>query len=161
LPGESAYLHWMRDGYDDFQKSTHIRLCIENLPAMRIWGRPFNMVAWNTPTGMARFQSLTMDTTHLGTWGLDPERFYEAAADRVGHVHLSNFDGREHRRPEAGHLRLDRLLARLAASAYPGSVTLELHPDALEAGAPDTRVQTLMQVSLEYCRASARNLVPP
>ena len=161
MPGESVYLRWLRDGYDALQARTHVRLCIENLPAVRMWGRRFDMAAWNTPVGMARFPNLTLDTTHLGTWGLDPEQYYQNAAGRVRHIHLSNFDGREHRRPEDGHLRLDRLLARLAASGYPGCVTLELHPDALEAGAPDARVQALMQGSLAYCRANAGSPATP
>ena len=155
LPGENDYMRWLQDGYDALQAHTYVLLCIENLPAVKVGGRRFNMAVWNNPTEMARFRHLTMDTTHLGTWGLDPERYYEAANGRVHHIHLSNFDGREHRRPEDGHLRLGRLLSRLTASGYGGAVTLELHPDALEAGAPDARVQAVMAESLAYCRAKA------
>jgi sugar phosphate isomerase/epimerase len=161
LPGESAYLRWLQDGYTALQERTSVGLCIENLPAVRAGGRRINMAAWNTPVGAARFRFLTMDTTHLGTWGIDPERYFEDAGGRIRHIHLSNFDGREHRRPEAGFLRLDRLLARLAASGYDDCVTLELHPDALEAGAPDAQVRALMQESLAYCRANAKSPAMP
>jgi sugar phosphate isomerase/epimerase len=155
LPGENDYMRWLQHDYQALQACTEVLLCIENLPAIRIRGRRLNMAAWNNAAEMARFRHVTMDTTHLGTWGTDPLRYYEGASGRVRHVHLSNFDGREHRRPEGGYLRLDRLLSRLVASGYDGAVTLELHPDALEAGAPDARVQALMAGSLAYCRAMA------
>jgi sugar phosphate isomerase/epimerase len=73
----------------------------------------------------------------------------------VRHVHLSNFSGQEHRRPEEGHLRLDRFLVRLAADGYRGAVSLELSPDALNAGRPDDEVAGLMTASLAYCRQAA------
>lgn len=155
-PGEDDYRQWLLTGYRDLQAATSVLLCAENLPAVRLLGRRVNLALWNTPDEIARFPGLTMDTTHLGTWGLDPLDYYEALAVQIRHVHLSNFDGREHRRPEDGRLPLDRLLARLAARDYPGAVTLELHPDALEAGAPDARVAELMAASLAYCRACAR-----
>jgi sugar phosphate isomerase/epimerase len=70
----------------------------------------------------------------------------------VRHIHLSNFDGREHRRPEDGELRLDLLLGQLAADGYRGAVSLELAPDALGAGAADERVLALLANSLGRCR---------
>jgi len=44
------------------------------------------------------------------------------------------------------------LLARLAADGYAGAVSLELSPDALNAGAADDEVAGLMAASLAYCR---------
>ena len=100
-----------------------------------------------------RFDAITMDTTHLGTWALDAAAVYAAWGSRVQHIHLSNFDaGREHRRPEQGELRLDRLLALLAATRYAHNVTLELHPDALDAGQEDGRLVALLRASVDACR---------
>jgi sugar phosphate isomerase/epimerase len=101
---------------------------------------------------MARFSTLTMDTTHLATWGLEPLAAYTHWQERVRHVHLSNFDGHEHRRPETGQLRLDRLLSQMAHDGYQGAVTLELHPDALDAGREDDHVVSLLANSLSICR---------
>lgn len=39
---------------------------------------------------------LTLDTTRLGTWDLDPLAIYERLKERVVHVHLSNHNGQEH-----------------------------------------------------------------
>lgn len=151
------YATWLSEGYAALQTSTDALLCIENLPAARFLGRRVNPARWNahsraTLDDITRFPHITLDTTHLGTWGLDPLEAYDRWGQRVKHVHLSNFDGSEHRRPEDGSLRLDALLARMAADGYPYSISLELHPDALEAGAADSRIVDLLRGSLYYCR---------
>lgn len=153
----SQYATWLSEGYPALQTSTDVLLCIENLPALHFLGRRVNPARWNahsraTLDDITRFPHITMDTTHLGTWGLDPLEAYDRWGQRVKHVHLSNFDGSEHRRPEDGSLRLNALLARMAADGYSNSISLELHPDALEAGAPDSRIVDLLRGSLYYCR---------
>ncbi len=154
------YVAWLMESYQVLQASTDVLLCIENLPAQRVLGLGVNPARWNahsraTLADITRFPHITMDTTHLGTWGLDPVEAYSIWGERVKHVHLSNFDGREHRRPEDGSLRLDALLARMAAESYEYPVSLELQPDALDAGAPDERIIALLQGSLDYCRKAA------
>lgn len=154
------YVNWINESYVALQNSTEALLCIENLPAMRLLNMRVNPAHWNarsraTLDDITRFPHITLDTTHLGTWGLDPAEAYSRWGQRVKHVHLSNYDGSEHRRPEDGRLRLDTLLAQLAADGYAYSVSLELHPDALEAGAPDSRIVELLRGSLEWCRQAA------
>ena len=154
------YAAWLLESYQALQASTDLLLCIENLPAQRFFGLRVNPAHWNayslaTLDGITRFPNITMDTTHLGTWGLDPIDAYARWGERVKHVHLSNFDGREHRRPEDGTLPLDALLARMAADGYDYSISLEMQPDALDAGAPDERIVALLRASLEYCRKAA------
>ncbi|MCY4081224.1 MAG: sugar phosphate isomerase/epimerase [Caldilineaceae bacterium] len=151
------YATWLSEGYAALQTSTDVLLCIENLPAVRFLGRRVNPARWNahsrkTLDDIARFPHITLDTTHLGTWGLDPLEAYDRWGQRVKHVHLSNFDGSEHRRPEDGSLRLGALLSRMAADGYSYSISLELQPDALEAGAPDSRIVDLLRGSLYFCR---------
>lgn len=154
------YTEWLKRDYAAIQDETQVLLCIENMPALNILGRRVNPAHWNahsraTFDDITRFPNITLDTTHLGTWGLDPLEAYERWGQRVKHVHLSNYDGSEHRRPEDGILRLDALLARMAADGYAHSISLELHPDALEAGAPDSRIVELLRGSLNYCRQAA------
>ncbi len=154
------YTEWLKRDYAALQDETQVLLCIENMPALKILGRRVNPAHWNahsraTFDDITRFPNITLDTTHLGTWGLDPLEAYERWGQRVKHVHLSNYDGSEHRRPEDGILRLDALLARMAADGYAHSISLELHPDALEAGAPDSRIVELLRGSLNYCRQAA------
>lgn len=158
VPGwqlDANYVTWLESGYEAYQAGTDVTLCIENMPARRIVGRRLGVHYWNTAREIIRFPNITLDTTHLGTWGVDPEKAYRYLNGRVRHVHLSNYDGREHRRPEAGRLALDRLLERMAADGYEGAISLELHPDTLDAGDGDERIISLLGDSLSYCRAWA------
>ena len=152
INGQEEYANWLEDGYAQLQAATTVKLCIENMPARTVWGRRLNAHYWNTPDALSRFPHITMDTTHLGTWGMDPLAAYERWGEQIGHVHLSNFDGREHRLPEAGVLRLDRLLARLARDHYAGAISLELHPDAVGAGLDDDVIIARLAASLQQCR---------
>ncbi len=158
----ARYRRWLMEEYQDFQASTPVVLCIENMPARQWLGRPWSGHQWNNAKEMRQFPNQTMDTTHLGTWGLDPNEIYGLVGQRVKHVHLSNFDGHEHRRPEDGHLPLDRFLGQLVEDGYQGAVSLELHPDALDAGKSDTRVIELLTHSLTLCRqwAAAKRSQP-
>ena len=155
LPGQDDYTRWLQNQCQRLQDGTRVTLCIENLPAFRLLGRRLNPARWNTPAEMSRFSAITLDTTHAGTWGLDPAEFYDRLNGRVRHIHLSNFDGAEHRRPEDGQLHLDRMLARLPGDGYDGAVSLELSPDALSAGSPDDHIVSLMSASLRFCRAAS------
>lgn len=158
MPGvnsERAYRRWLEQEYEVLQGSTDVELCIENMPARKALGRRINAHTWNTPAEIARFPRLTMDTTHLGTWDLEPVDVYATWGERVRHVHLSNFDGREHRLPEAGHLRLDHLIAALSAAGYDGSISFELHPDAVGAGEDDDAIVARLAGSLAQARGWA------
>ncbi|MGH2536927.1 MAG: sugar phosphate isomerase/epimerase family protein [Candidatus Promineifilaceae bacterium] len=152
---DHVYKRWLETEYSGVQAGTSVQLCIENLPAFQRFGRRWNYAHWNTPKALARFPNVTLDTTHLGTWGLEPADVYPALNEQVKHVHLSNYDGREHLRPEAGRLALDSFLAQLAAEEYSGAVSLELQPEALDAGQPDDHVRQLMEGSLAFCRRAA------
>jgi len=151
-----AYHDWLSDGgYQKLQKQTSVKLCIENMPAWRALGRRWNGFHWNTPEALTQFTTLTLDTTHLGTWGLEPANVYARWRQRVQHVHLSNFDGHEHRLPLVGHLDLGRFLGALAADGYMGSVTMELAPQALNAGRSDDEIRQALSANLQQCRAWA------
>lgn len=151
---DAAYRRWLEDGYAALQATTHVKLCIENMPAFNRFGRRWQLSVWNTPEEMVRFPHITLDTTHLGTWGLEPADVLPRFRGQVSHVHLSNYDGREHRRPEDGRLALDRFLRVLQESGYRGAISLELHPDALDAGAADEVVLDRLKASLAWCRTA-------
>ena len=152
---ERAYYKWLQNDYQALQDSTNVRLCIENMPGRRWFNRQWNAHHWNSIEEMMRFPSLTMDTTHLATWGVEPALAYAHWQEKVGHIHLSNHDGRQHRLPEIGHLQLDQLLAQLREEGYQGAVSFELQPDALQAGSSDERIIELLKNSLIQCRTWA------
>lgn len=150
-------IDWLQSDYPGLQARTNVLLCIENMPALHIFGRRWNHTLWNTTRledshAITRFPHITMDTTHLGTWGLNPTDIYSRWGQQVRHVHLSNYNGQEHRRPETGQLDLARLIGQMAADGYADAITLELHPDALDAGHPDKHIVDLLRHSLTECR---------
>ena len=151
-----AYHDWLAGGgYQNLQKTTDVTLCIENMPAWRALGRRWNGFHWNSPEALTRFPSLTLDTTHLGTWGLEPADVYARWRQRVRHVHVSNFDGQQHCLPLDGHLDLGRFLGALAADGYAGNTTMELRPPAVGAGSSDSQIEQALTANLRQCRAWA------
>lgn len=152
-PADQRYRQWLLNDYAQLQASTEMKLCIENMPTRKWFGRRLNLHEWNQANEILRFPHITLDTTHLGTWGINPSTTYATWNEQVGHIHLSNYNGREHRRPEHGELDLERFIQTLVAHKYNGSVSLELHPDALGAGKEDAHVIALMRGSLNHCRA--------
>jgi sugar phosphate isomerase/epimerase len=95
--------------------------------------------------------ALTFDTTHLGTWGVDVLDTYEALADRVVHVHLSNYDGRQHRLPQDGRMALGPFLSALRRRGFSGIIVVELDPESSGAG-DDRRVQDRLAAAAAFCR---------
>lgn len=142
---------WMAEELATFEASNGVRLCVENMPARRLLGWRFNPCWWNNPDEWTRFPYLTLDSTHLGTWGLDLLVVYRRVKARVHHVHLSNFNGQEHRRLEDGHLPLAALLQTLREDGYQGIIVVELHPDALEAQ-DKARVLDHLRNQVAFCR---------
>ncbi|MFQ5594985.1 MAG: sugar phosphate isomerase/epimerase family protein [Anaerolineae bacterium] len=147
----AGYRRWLMNDLVEFQASTGVTIAIENMPAWRILGQRVNTCHWNDIQSLEQFSHLTLDTTHLGTWGIDPVATYDVWGERVAHVHLSNFNGAEHRLLDDGHLRLDRLLEHLASAAYDGVVTLEFNPGALQAES-ERQVRGNLGESLAFCR---------
>lgn len=147
------YQEFLRAGVDGFEAAEGVLVGVENMPALRLLGRGWNIYALNDLEVLAGMRHLTLDTTHLGTWGLDILATYERLRTRVVHVHLSDFDGREHRLPESGHLPLAQLLRRLAQDGYGGAVSLEVGPEVLEAG-DERQVRAHLRHAVAFCRAN-------
>jgi len=152
LPRREPYYHFLRDGLMDLETGTEVTIAVENMPANQFLGLRINGYWFNSPAELERFPHLTLDTTHLGTWGLDPLAVYERLRGRVAHVHLSNYDGREHRLPPDGHLPLAGFLRRLARDGYRGAITVETDPSALDAG-DEAKCLVALRRALEFCRS--------
>jgi len=133
LGGEKEYRDFLLNGLDTFEAEQGIKIGVENMPARRVLGRTLDIYWLNDLETLGQMPHLTLDTTHIGTWGLDLLAVYEQLKARIVHVHMSDFDGNEHRLPEKGHLPLAGLLQRLARDGYQGAVTLEVGPEVLEA----------------------------
>jgi sugar phosphate isomerase/epimerase len=155
LGGEKAYRDFLRNGLAAFEAEHGIKIAVENMPAKRFLGRTVDVHWLNDLEALSQMPHLTLDTTHIGTWGWDLLAVYERLKARIAHVHLSNFDGQEHRRPEVGHLPLGDLLQRLAQDGYDGAVTLELGPEVLEAE-DEARVRAHLRQAVTFCQGHTR-----
>jgi sugar phosphate isomerase/epimerase len=151
LPARSAFRRFLLDGLAAFEASEKVTVGVENMPVKRLLGRPLEVYLLNRPEELAGLPHLTLDTTHLGTKGLDPLAIYQRLRGLVVHVHLSNFNGQEHRLPHDGHLALKRFLQALAHDRYPGAVSLEVGPDVLHAE-DATQVRANLCQALDFCR---------
>lgn len=144
---------WVEQDLPAVQSGTTVKIGLENMPAQRVLGVLINPAWWNTVETWSRLHDhLTLDTTHWATHGIDPLEAYAAAGPRVCHVHLSNYDGREHRLPQEGHYDLAALLRALAADAYSGAVCVELQPDALHFD-DDATLRRHLRDCVAFCRA--------
>jgi sugar phosphate isomerase/epimerase len=155
LPWRSGFgpvKQWFERRLKQVQQATRVKIAVENMPTVQLFGRPVAHVWWNTVPEWSRIHEwLTLDTTHWATHGVDPLVAYRAARPRVRNVHLSNYDGRQHRLPHRGRLDLGAFLAELAADAFDGTVSVELHPDAL--GFPDTAaIRRNLHETVAFCR---------
>jgi sugar phosphate isomerase/epimerase len=160
---DREYCAWLLGDFQEYASRQRVKVAVENMPSpWRPWWLPYRRPHYslNKFDYWERFPYLTLDTTHLGTMGLDVLATYDRLKERVAHVHLSNFRPdrreREHRLLEDGILPLDQLLGRLREGGYTGVISLELSPVALGAG-DDELVKRNMLKSLIFCQ---RHFVP-
>jgi sugar phosphate isomerase/epimerase len=151
IPRREPYSHFLCNDLAEFEATSGVTIAVENMPLHRFLGLRINSYSFNHPAELSRFPHLTLDTTHLGTWGLDPLAVYERLRERVVHVHLSNYDGKEHRSPPDGGMPLAELLRRLARDGYAGAITVEAGPDALDARDEGECLAALRR-ALAFCR---------
>ena len=154
LPWRSPFVavkRWIESELPEAQRRTRVKIALENLPSPSSGDRG-DATWWNSVAEWSRVHDwLTLDTTHWGTKGVDPLDAYKAARPRVCHVHLSNYDGREHRLPNDGRLDLGALLRAMAADGFSGTISVELRPDSLEYTDAAALRQHLRD-SLLFCR---------
>jgi sugar phosphate isomerase/epimerase len=151
LGGESKYRDFLLNGLAAFEVDQGIRVGVENMPAKHLLGRRVGIHWLNNLETLSRMPHLTLDTTHIGTWGTDLLAVYEQVKARIVHVHLSDFNGQEHRLPGDGHLPLAELLQRLVQNKYEGAVSVELGPEVL--GAEDeAQVRAHLNHAVGFCR---------
>lgn len=157
VPGATAdqrdYGRWLVDGgLAALQERMDVEIVIENLPMRAILGRRYSPFAMNTWVELGAFPGICLDTTHCGTANADILAIHERLADRIAHVHLSDYsDGRQHLSAGRGSLPLAELLQALAARDFPGTVVVELSPATLPMHDEEELAAELRR-NLEFCR---------
>ena len=150
---QRRYHHWLVEGgLAALQKQTNVTIVIENLPMRSFLGRRYSPFAMNTWDEIGAFPHICLDTTHCGTADADILAVYEQLADRISHVHLSDYgDRQEHRSVGRGALPLGEFLQTLARRNYAGSVVVELSPETLPVHDEEELAAELRR-NLEFCR---------
>ncbi len=133
-PAGARYARWLLEELPALQARSGVCIAVENMPAHRAWGRAIRLHRFTSVEDLRQFPHLVLDTTHWGTCGVDPAEVYRALQERIVHVHLSNYDGREHRMPFKGNLALESLLEEMRRAAFGGLLVVEVEPWALAAG---------------------------
>jgi sugar phosphate isomerase/epimerase len=150
-----GYYRLLRDGsLAEMEAISGVHIAVENMPARWFLGVSLPFYWFNHPERMTRFPHITLDTTHVGTWGWDLIGAYEPLAGCLAHVHLSNFNGLEHRSPLDGHLPLDALLWRLSEDGYRGAISIESCPEAMDAE-DEGQCRAALERALAFCRRHA------
>lgn len=161
-PRRGSYDRFLRDELAEFEVRERITVCVENMPATRLLGFRANTYRHNDPDQLRQFPHLVLDTTHLGTWGLDLLEVYTTLRANVSHVHLSDYDfepRRSHRSPADGQLPLGQLLQRLAADRYSGAIAIEASPAGLNAEQP-AACMAMLRGAVAFCRQNLRIAEP-
>jgi sugar phosphate isomerase/epimerase len=163
---QHRFTRWLMDGgLDETQRATPVTIAVENLPARNFLGRRLDVHALNTWPELSLFHKLCLDTTHCGTWGVDPTHILDRLGGRVVHVHLSDFSGRhdgpgrQHQPIGAGHLPLGSFLQQLAARHYDGSVVVELTPFALPVQ-DESKLTAELRRNAEFCHQRLAAALP-
>ena len=153
---EKSLKHWIEQGgIRQLEASSGIAICVENMPKRTfLWWK--NLYHWNNIRQWPLVHdTLTLDTTHWGTWGMEPVEVFRTVRSQVRHIHLSNFDGDEHQLPTNGFLDLASLLKEVSQTEHPISVTLELSPKAILYQDEVQRAEAL-QTSIDFIRKNLR-----
>ena len=152
-PRREPYYHLLRqpERLAQMEADSGVTIAVENMPVRRFLGVAIPLYWFNRVDKLARFPHLTLDTTHLGTWGLDVLQAYDRLGGNIAHVHLSNYDGHEHCLPPEGRLPLDTLLHRLAGDAFQGAVSVECNPKAFRAN-DAAACRAALERTLAFCR---------
>jgi sugar phosphate isomerase/epimerase len=151
VPAKPRYRRWLATELDAYRTRVSVTIAVENMPRHRLGPCLVNLFDLNEIRDLRHFSAITLDTAHVGTWGVDLLETYEVLADRIVHVHLSNYNGRQHRLLQDGSLALGPFLAALRRRRFAGVIVVELEPDSAGAG-DDARVRERLASTVAFCR---------
>ncbi|MEZ7890457.1 MAG: sugar phosphate isomerase/epimerase [Candidatus Wallbacteria bacterium] len=101
-----------------------------------------------------KFNYLTIDTTHLGTWGCAPGEFADQINTKIAHVHLSNYKlGIEHRLPNDGMMKFNDFFEKLKGVNYDGGITIECDPNAFRNHRNFDETRTQLIENMKFIRS--------
>jgi sugar phosphate isomerase/epimerase len=152
---QGAYRRWLDDQLPGIERSTGVRVAMENMFPVRVRGHTVGTFhAKQTIEELEGFPDVVLDTSHAAVAGLDLLEALRRLSGRLAHVHLSNNAGKgwdSHLPVDEGVLPLDGFLDALAADGFGGAISLEL--DLRRFLADDGALRDALVRNLEFCEA--------
>ena len=126
---QRSYRRWLEDSLPLVEERTGVTVAIENMFPLHVGSHPLRFHANQDLDQLAGLPHLVLDTSHAAVARHDLVAVRRTFGDRLRHVHLSDNAGRgwdSHLPPGEGVLDLDGFCRDLAASAFAGTVSLEV-----------------------------------
>lgn len=155
---QARYRQWIRRSLPEYAARTEVIIGVENMFPVKIRGdRGVRFHARQEFEELDHYPALVLDTSHLAVSGFDLDDAYDRHGAKAVHFHLSNNAGRgwdSHLSVDEGVLPIDRLLGRIAADRFPGTLALEL--DLRRYLGDDDAVTEVLVRNREFCEQHLR-----
>lgn len=127
---EREYTRWAGEQAEAFEAETGVTVAVETMYPVWMAGRRLRAYRWLDPRELVdACHRVALDTSHVTVARGDILDVYTVLRDKLVHVHLSDnaADGRDgHLALGDGVLPIDRFLAELRRTDFPGAISLEL-----------------------------------
>lgn len=126
---QSRFHRWLLEGADVEAAALGTRVGVENLFPVPVAGRHVRFHRYTEPPHLRPFRHLVLDTSHFGVAGVDILAAWTDLQHQAAHLHVSDNKGQgrdSHAALGHGVLPVASFLHSVAASDYPGAITLEL-----------------------------------
>ena len=152
---QTAYRRWLQDQLPGLERSTGVRVAVENMFPVRVRGRKVaTFHATTSLEDLEGFPDVVLDTSHAAVARLDLFDALRRLSGRLAHVHLSNNAGKgwdSHLPLSQGILPLDRFLDALVHDGFSGTIALEL--DLRRFLEDEGRLRDALARDLAFCQA--------
>jgi sugar phosphate isomerase/epimerase len=149
---ELRYQAWLLGQLDHYREEHGIVVSVENMFHLWVGGRPVRGHRWVSPSEVARFPQITLDTSHCGVDGQDILEALERVGHQTAHIHLSDNLGQQrdsHALPGTGILPLEDFVKRLPDAGFEGALSLEL--DLRDLVRNETKAVEALRRARDFC----------
>ncbi len=126
---QTRFHRWLLEEADAEATALGTRVGVENLFPVPLAGRHIRFHRYTETTHLRPFRHLVLDTSHFGVAGVDIVAAWTDLKRQAAHLHVSDNKGQgrdSHAALGHGVLPVASFLHAVAASDYPGAITLEL-----------------------------------
>ena len=155
---QAAYRRWLDERLPGLERSTGVRVAVENMFPVRVRGRKIaDLYAARGLADLEGSPDVVLDTSHAAVANIDLLETLARLRGRLAHVHLSNNAGKgwdSHLPVDEGVLDLSPFLEALGDSGFDGTVSLEL--DLRRHAAEDAQIRDVLERNRRFCEDRLR-----